>query len=226
MVCVAALAASASPARANLIINGSFEAPIVPIGGFTDFLAGSTAITGWVVVGVDSSVINKSFLQSGITFQPQDGDQWLDLSGATSNSKSSGVRQDIATTIGQAYVLSFYVGSATDNALFFPATVDLSINGDARVSYTNSTAPTDRLDWQLFTTQFTATSTTTSLTFFNGSAVNNFLSALDNVSVIPVAAVPEPASAALLGIGVAVVVIGKVLRRRRDGSVAGGSADA
>ena len=40
------------------------------------------------------------------------------------------------------------------------STVDLSIDGGARMSFTNPTAPSDRLDWELFTVPFTATGTT------------------------------------------------------------------
>lgn len=188
--CLAAILAT--PAAANLIVNGSFETPVVPNAGFTNFPAGSTAITGWTVVGVDSAVINKNFTQSGITFQSQDGNQFIDLAGITSNSNASGVTQTILTVVGQTYEVSFYVGSSTDatsNHFFFPSTVDLSIAGGARVHYTNPVGPTNMLNWQLFVAPFTATGTTTSITFLNGSASNNFESMLDNVVVN---AVPEP----------------------------------
>jgi hypothetical protein len=35
---------------AELITNGSFENPIVPVGGFTSYLGGSKDIPGWTVV--------------------------------------------------------------------------------------------------------------------------------------------------------------------------------
>ena len=137
LVALAALAGVGS-AHANLIQNGSFEMPVGPVGFYTNYLAGSTAIAGWTVVGVDSSVTSGSFMQSGITFQAQDGAQWLDLAGITSNSKSSGVTQSFATTVGTGYEVSFYVGSTTDNFYFFPTTVDLSIDGGVRTSYLKS----------------------------------------------------------------------------------------
>jgi hypothetical protein len=186
LACVAMLTLAVAPAKANLIVNGSFEVPPVPVGGYINYLGGSTAITGWTVVGVDSSVISKTFTQAGIVFQAQDGNQWTDLAGVTSNSSSSGVRQNVATMIGGVYQLSFYVGSATGGGIFFPATVDLSINGGARVGYTNPTGPSNMLNWKLFTVGFTATSATTTITFLNGSAANNFLCGLDNVSVTEV----------------------------------------
>jgi Protein of unknown function (DUF642) len=196
---------------AAIILNGSFENPLVTSGSYTNFSAGSTSITGWTVVGVDSALTSGAFLQSGITFQAQSGNQWLDLAGVTSNSNASGVRQDIATDFGQAYELSFYVGSATDGTFFFPTTVDLSINGGSRSSYFNPAAPTTMLDWELFTVPFTATGSITSLTFYNGAAPNNYNSALDNVSVT---VVPEP-SKTLFGV---IGLTGLLFRRFRNGS--------
>src|SRR5262249_818038 len=133
------------------------------------------------------------------------GVQWADLTGFNSNSPLSGLRQDVATTIGQLYELTFYVGSATDNRLFFPATVDASINGGARTPHHNPSTSTTMLDWDQFTVQFVATTAVTSLTFLNGSPSNSFATALDNVSLIEVTAtaVPAPASALLLGLGLA-----------------------
>lgn len=215
LTCVV-LTLGVAKAEAAFIVNGSFEDPVVAVGGFTNFAAGSTAITGWTVVGVDSAVTSGTFTQNGITFQAQDGNQWLDMAGITSNSMSSGVTQDVTTIIGGNYLLSFYVGSASDDRFFFPSTIDLSINGGPRVSYTNPNAPNNMLDWKLFTVGITATSTTTNITFFNGSAPNNFLGGLDNVSlesrdVVPT---PAPASSILLGLGMVSMLTGTVLRRR------------
>ena len=205
LVAVAVLAAASSQAHSNLILNGSFEDPVVPVGGYTNFLAGSHAITGWTVVGVDSAVVSSTFMQSGITFNAQAGIQWLDLTGVTSNSPNSGVTQSVATTIGQGYELKFYVGSTTDatsSHFFFPTTVDLSIDGGTRTHYFNPTGPTNMLDWKLFTVDFTAAQSTTNLAFLNGAAANNFETALDNVQLSPTAA-PEPGSVTLLGLGLA-----------------------
>lgn len=183
-----------SSARASVVVNGSFEDPLVPAGSFTNFAGGSTAITGWTVVGVDSAITSGTFTQSGITFQAADGAQWLDLAGVTSNNPSSGVRQDIPTTPGADYEVNFSVGSAAAGP-FAAATVDLTIGGGPRVSYFNPTAPATMLDWKSFSVLFTATGATTSLTFQNGSAPDNFLSGLDGVSVN---LVPEPGAALLV----------------------------
>jgi hypothetical protein len=210
-ICLAAVVAT--PAVANLIVNGSFETPAAPVGGTAIYGAGSTAITGWTVVGVGSdsvALVSTSFTQSGVTFQAQDGQQWIDLAGNASNALTSGATQSIATVPGGLYSVSFYVGSADDNVnnFFFPSTIDLSINGGPRVHFTNPIAPPNMLNWQQFIVPFVATGSSTSLTFYNGGASNNFLSALDNVVVEGV--VPEPSSVILTGLG----AIGFLGRRR------------
>lgn len=211
---LAAIAATSLPASANLIVNGSFEEPTVPIGSFTNFSGGSTSITGWTVVGVDTAIVSGSFSQSGITFQAQSGVQWADLAGVTSNSTTSGLSQDIATVVGHQYELSFFVGSALDSVFFFPTAIDLSIDGGTRTTYANPNAPRTNLDWMQFTVQFVATKTDTNLTFFNAAASNNFNSAFDNVSLIDVTrTVPEPGSLLLVGIGLAGMLGGNGRRR-------------
>ena len=215
LACFAIVSALPVSAAAGLIVNGSFENPVVPVGGYINYSGGSTAITGWTVVGVDSSIVNTAFTQSGVTFNAEDGNQWIDLAGVTSNSMSSGVTQSVGTTIGDAYQLTFYVGSSYALPYFFPATVDLSIDGGARTHFSNPATPPDKLDWKLFTADFTATRSTTTITFLNGDASNNYETPLDNVQLTDIspAAVPEPSSLTLFGTAF-VAVAGYVGRRR------------
>lgn len=214
LACVALLALGAAPARAGNIVNGSFEAPMVPVGGFLNYFGGSTAITGWTVEGTGVSIVSGTFSQNGILFQAENGNQWLDLTGDGFNSHSDGVAQNVTTVVGQAYTLSFYVGSATDNNLFFASTVGLRINGGAITSYTNPTAPSNMLNWERFTADFTATTTTTNVAFYNGDSVNNNNASLDNVTLNS-ASVPEPAGITLMAIGLAAA--GFVFASRRAG---------
>ena len=100
----------AGVARGNLITNGSFETPVVPVGGFTNYLSGSTLITGWTVVGPEASIVNGSYVSLGELFPAKDGVQWLDLTGDLSNAVE-GVQQTVTTTPGTSYTLSFWVGN-------------------------------------------------------------------------------------------------------------------
>lgn len=212
-----ALCMGCGTAAANLLVNGSFEAPAITPGSFLNFGAGSPLITGWTVVGVDSAVVSGSFVQNGITFNAAAGSQWLDLAGVTSNSMLSGVTQTVATVAGASYALSFYVGGTSDNSIFFPATIDLSIDGSARTGFANAAAPRNSVDWQLFTVDFVAATPTTALTFYNGSGPGNFFSGLDDVSLTAVAVttpIPEPAEWALITLGLAFIGA----RRRRSSS--------
>jgi len=74
---VVILSSLASPARADLVTNGNFETPIVPLEYFTNFLGGSTGITGWTVVGPAVSVVSTNYAAFGFTFPAEDG-TWQD----------------------------------------------------------------------------------------------------------------------------------------------------
>jgi hypothetical protein len=207
------IASLQAPAKA-LITNGSFELTFVPAGDPFATFPETTDINGWIVVGPQVSVINDAGTFNGISLDTPFGNQWLDISGETFGCPDCGVTQTINTSTGQVYDLSFYVGSATDGSQFFPASVDLSINGGSRQSFFNSAAPTTFIDWKLFTVPFTATSATTNLTFYDGNASFNSFnisSALDNVSVT---AVPGPLP--LLGVGSA-FLWSRRLRKRIKG---------
>src|SRR5439155_7900820 len=100
-------------AFANLITNGSFEEPTtppVPPGGFISVFTGHS-FNDWDVVGVGSvSPISGLFTSFGFSFPAEDGDFWVDMTGNGSNS-ATGVQQTVATTIGTAFDLSFWVGN-------------------------------------------------------------------------------------------------------------------
>ncbi len=173
---------TSTPLFGDLIVNGSFESPDID-GPFASFDAGSTMIPGWEVVGVSVAILDNQQV-IGFNFTAQDGNQLMDLAGQQNNNPNNGVVQNVTTTVGADYLLSFYVGSVTDGGLYFASTVDLSIDGGAQTGYTNPTAPTDMVDWLQFTVPFTAQNSVTTIAFFNGSAANNFICLLDNVVLI------------------------------------------
>lgn len=181
------------------ILNGSFETPTVPAGGFTDFpVGGSPTIPSWTVVGPpgsEVSIVSGSFTSGGFTFPAEDGNQWLDLSGDTSRT-TEGVQQTVATTAGALYDLSFFVGNIVDPSGNFGATstVGVQIDSGPIVPFTNSGGSTT-LFWEKFTLPFIATAATTSITFINEDPSTDNSNGLDNVSLT---AVPDTGTTGLL----------------------------
>jgi hypothetical protein len=194
----------------NIVANGSFETPTVPVGGFTSFASGSNAITNWTVVGPSGTsvaIVSGTFTQFGFTFPAQNGVQWLDLTGVNSNT-TEGVQQTVATTPGALYDLSFFVGNISNPGGLFgtTSTVGVQINGGPVVSFTNSGGVgSTSLFWQQFTLPFTATAATTSITFINQDPSGDNNNGLDNVSLsLGRSSVPDAGtSVMLLSVGLA-----------------------
>lgn len=230
----AAFLSLATVANAGLIINGSFETPDVE--SFVPIAIGSAQLTGWTVTDVEVLLIadtyreNNPYDNSLPYFNAQEGKQSIDLTGQGNTGFTQGIMQTVATSINQAYVLSFYVGRVddTDGAGWYPnaAIVHLSINGGPRMSYVNSEKTKNAINWMPVTYSFIATSESTSFTFLNGTPPalmgGSQYAGLDNVQLQAVTfqpqaagAVPEPSSIAIFGIGAVVVGAGSYRRRRQ-----------
>ena len=193
---------AASAARANSIVNGSFETPLVPNGIFTNFITGSTGITGWTVVGPEVSIVSTNYVALGFTFPAEDGTQWLDLTGDGTNSVE-GVTQTLATTPGTAYDLSYFVGNQVNPGGIWgtTSTVNVMVDGVLIQTAVNSMGAGGTTQvWEQFTTSFLATSSSTTLEFLNGDPRNDNSNGLDNVVVTPgsVVSTPEPSTLLLL----------------------------
>ena len=205
-----------SPASANLITNGSFETPVVPAGGFTNFNTGSTGITGWTVVGPQVSIVSGSSTENGSSFPAESGTQWLDLTGDTGDSDAEGVSQTVATLAGTSYSLSYYVGNVINSAGGFgtTSTVDVDVNGVPFQASTNSGGGTT-LTWEQFQTSFVATSASTAIAFLNGDPSYDNSNGLDNVVFTAGPRVaPEPGMLPLFMVGFSCVGVVLVRRRR------------
>lgn len=215
----AALLSMTSVANAALI-NGGFEAPVAPGSDFLLFPATGN-INGWDVVGVDLLLINSAYAEGALTFNASSGVQSLDLTGNGNTGFADGVTQSVDTVVNQLYSLSFFVGRADDTTSgsgFYTSqsTVDLSFDGGiTRTSFTNADVTIDGVNWRQFTTTFVAAAPTTNIGFFNGTPSvanggNNF-AGLDGVRL---QAIPEPASAAIIGVCVAAAGAASYRRRR------------
>jgi hypothetical protein len=223
------LVALGGPARANLIVNGGFEDPVLAVGSAVVFTPGQ-AIGAWTVLGdpgtnvaLGQTAYNEPFNDNTL-FNAQEGLNELDITGTFNQGPSAGVEQSVATVPGQSYTLSFYVGRATPchgpaAPYATPATVDLSIDGGARLSFTNPDVINGMVDWKPFSLTFTAVGNSTAIAFLNGTAIGNNYAGLDNVVLVP-GAVPEPTSLAMLGIGSTAMLLWSAARRRASAASA------
>jgi hypothetical protein len=213
--CAVALATSlfaAGSAEANLISNGSFETPTVSAGGFQVFNVGTPFFTSWSVfgpAGTNVAIVSGTFSQGGVTFNAEDGNQWLDLTGDNSNT-TEGVSQTVTTIANHQYQLSYFIGNTTGGGIF-GTTSTVQVNAGANVfTHTNSNADATGLNWEQFTDIFVATGSSTLISFTNLDPPADNSNGLDNVVLTDLGPVPppvpEPASigllvSALLGLG-------------------------
>jgi hypothetical protein len=208
------LACVVTHADANLLTNASFElGTLVNDGNSTQtFSAGPTAITGWSAVGRQVSWIdagNPFFLSA------EDGSRFLDLTAYNTGAPFGGVTQSIATTVGDQYTLSFFLGSYTARWGGPPVSILASAGGTSQ-TFTNA-AVTTSSTWVPVTMTFTATSATTAITLTGATGVEYI--GLDNVDVESVApGVPEPGTCGLIALGLSGLLW--IARRSGDPGVA------
>jgi hypothetical protein len=184
---LAALSIFASPAAAgSLILDGSFEKPVVADGSYQLFNTGDT-FKNWTVVGDPGNVaiVNDDFTYC-VPLPAKKGVQFLDLTG-TSNSPT-GVQTSVKTTPGSTYSIAFFIGNlAGGGNCGTTSTVNLSIDGVPVASFTNKKTG-DTLVWKKFSTEFTAQNATTTIAFINGDGPNDTANGLDAITVELVAA--------------------------------------
>ncbi len=196
---VLTLGLSAVPAKADLITNGSFEFGTNQpgAGGFATIPSlSNSSITGWTVTG-SVDYINGYW-------QAQNGTYSVDLNGDA----LGGVQQSVATQVGQSYLVTFWLSANPDHLDSHPDSRTLNLswgpgqthaftyNFDTPPGGTNSKS---NMNWTEYSWIFTATSTSTLLSF-NSAAPQNccYGPALDSVSMT---AVPEASTWAMMIVG-------------------------
>lgn len=172
-------------ATTNLIKNGSFEKPVVPVGGY-DLFAPGQSFAGWRVVGAAGNlgIVSGKYQGDGITFNAKTGAQWTDLTGTSKT--VTGIAQTVATTPGTSYHLTFWVGNVYDpNGIYgVSSTVKVYLNGILKMTAKNSIHPANHTQaWKKFTLTITAASSQTKISFINGDPPTDDSNGLDAVQL-------------------------------------------
>lgn len=192
-----ALLAMSTTAQAITIQNGSFELGTFS-GGSNDtaqLLPGSSALTGWTILSDDIAWVGSA---NPFNISASVGDRFLDLTGFSDTQPLAGVSQELATTVGSTYKLSFDLGSSLEYNT--PTQVEVSAGSTSGIFTTVNQTGNDV--WETFSMTFTATSSATELVIMGLSGFR--YAGLDNVGILEAPGnnttpVPVPASALLLG---------------------------
>lgn len=167
-------------AQSNLLINGSFEEGPHP-GGFSTLQPGSTDIKGWIVTRASIDYI-------GSTMPSSHGKRHLDLDGTPGY---GGVQQTFSTTSGQKYRVTFDMAGNPGGP---PTTKKMAVQAAGQSAVFSHDAD---LNWASKVWEFTATSPSTTIEFYSLDTEGGYCGPLlDNVSVIPIADAPKPATLA------------------------------
>lgn len=217
VLCAALISISGSVSEAlagPIVSDGGFENPTVSNFYYQLYDSGQT-FGGWTV-GQGRVALTTDTFNPPLSITAFQGNQFLQLAGIGGTNGS--VYQDLATTRGQAYILSFAFTGNPDNQ--FPETIkrmELDWNGGkldtlaANITGHSFANP----GWTVFSYDVVANSKTTRLEFINvtpGSSAAGPL--IDDVQLAP-SAVPEPSSVVLAGVGLVASFFGR--RRRATG---------
>lgn len=201
LAAIVAVLVLAPASHANLLTNGSFEdGNFVP--NFQDTMSlstGSIDMTGWTTISAEIAWINEG---NPFGVVASDGIKSLDLAGYHDSAPYGGVQQSIATGVGSVYLLEFDLGTIG------PVGVQRSIQASAGATSGVFTAigTLNQQEWTTFGLQFVADSSLTSISLLGTNEGGNYIG-LDNARVTLISvAVPEPSTAALVLLPLAVAL--------------------
>jgi len=208
--------------NAALLTNEGFETPVLTSNTSSDLrdINGNTALassfTGWTVeaaTGTPTISLVNGDPGSLLGLTPVEGSQYLSFNGAGGQAGGK-IWQSFTTSIGQEYTVSYSVGRSGLGGGGDTVSLEAKVNNAGNTTQNTSKS---ELSWTSQSFTFTASATSTILSFVDVStaALANYDLALDGVSI---SAVPEPSSyAAMFGIGL--VGVASVRRFRMNQGV-------
>jgi hypothetical protein len=206
----------------NILLNPSFDSPLIGSGAIITLGAGSSTITDWTVTGATCGgncvlILQTDYSENSnvgnLQFQAHSGNNSIDVTGA-GNTLDGGVSQTVSLTPGLQYLLSFWVGNMDDRATVYPlpSSVQLLIGGVSQGTFTNSNSTNNFTNWTQFSQSFTPSTSSVSIEFRNATTGDN-LAGLDDVFLdVAPGSVPEPATFGLMALAFGAVA---ALRRMR-----------
>ena len=195
-----------------VIANPSFEGSTNETWVFPGYLSN---IGGWATTG--NTGVNTGtgpFADNGTI--PDGGQVGILQNNNTSVAQASMSQTLSGLTVGTTYQLRFYYNARSQNGTAPNSAMTVTL-GSSTLANNITVVPVGGTNpYDLFTADYTATSSTalldvTNSTAFGGTAADNTL-LVDNFSLAPATATPEPASLALLGLSGAGLLL---LKRRR-----------
>jgi hypothetical protein len=245
IACFAALAllGIVTPARANLVVNGSFETTTLGASGQVHF-NNTPDVTGWTATTVTNSTTtsvpigflyfsghakdaltdqfgaNNFQLAQAPTYPASspDGGNFLAVDAAPTY-KASFFQSISGLKVGWAYVLTFYQAAGQQNGPTYnqPTTEQWSVTfgGQNLVSTLMNNPIQGFTAWNTQTMRFTASATTQVLTFLSQGGPDGLppFVFLDGVNLVETT--PEPSTLVYAGIGLAGLIAARRLRNKR-----------
>jgi hypothetical protein len=238
IACLAALAllAIVTPARANLVVNGSFETTSLAASGQVHFNTGD--VTGWtastgtsVQLGflyfsghakdalTDQFGTNDFQLAQAPTYPASspDGGKFLAVDAAPTY-QGTFFQSISGLKVGWTYVLSFYQAAGQQNgALYNQPTTEqwkVTFGGQTFLSTLMNNPVQSFTAWNTQTMRFTASATTQVLTFLSQGGPDGLppFVFLDGVNLVETT--PEPSTLLYAGIGVGLIAAWRLRNKR------------
>lgn len=176
---VALLGAGNSVFAANLLVNGSFEDPGCSVSCILDTTAEADFITGWTTFLSGAEYFN---LPASIPLATvPDGVGIVDLANYLSQN-GGGIQQNFATVVGANYRLTFSAGNSRYSGRSGEGVIQVKVAGQT-TSFNTPTASGSEVVWNTVTYDFTATTSQTTLSFWNEQNPSYNFAFIDKVIV-------------------------------------------